>query len=261
MTDFSHLHTFVIPAYKESPYLEGCLQSVTSQTAKSSVLITTATPNPYIQGLADKYGVRVITNPNGGGIGKDWNFAFQQATTPYVTLAHQDDVYAIDFTEKHVTAFEKHKSAKPLMAFSRSTVYKDDVAAVPFKNVVRWLLVMPFHFKRCITSKSIKKSILLFSNSISCPGVCYVKSNLPGFTFDNEAKYILDWKAWYDMSQREGAFIYLNFSSHIHREHAESATSVAGLKTLQEEELSLLTQLWGNTFMPKIITKLLGAAK
>ena len=45
-------HTFVICAYKESPYLEECIQSLMNQRIKSNVIITTSTPNVYIERLA-----------------------------------------------------------------------------------------------------------------------------------------------------------------------------------------------------------------
>ena len=38
-------HTFVICAYKESPYLEECIQSLQAQTVSSQILMVTSTPN------------------------------------------------------------------------------------------------------------------------------------------------------------------------------------------------------------------------
>ena len=35
------IHTFAVCAYKDSPYLEECLRSVTSQTVKSEVICCT----------------------------------------------------------------------------------------------------------------------------------------------------------------------------------------------------------------------------
>ena len=148
------------------------------------------------------------------------------------------------------------------MIFNKSIVYKDEKElSVSYKNILRWLLVFPFHFKRCIVSNAIKKSILLFSNSISCPGIMYVKDNLGNFSFDEQSGYILDWKAWYDMSQMQGSFIYQPEALHIHREHEDSATSTTQVSNLQQEEFELLSAIWGNKFIAKIITRLLLAAK
>ncbi len=255
-------HTFAILAYKESKYLEECIQSVLKQTVPSEVFIATSTPNNYISTLAQKYKLPLHVNPNGGSIGKDWNFGFNRAATDCVTITHQDDIYLPTFAEDALRVVEQHHDTNPLMVFNKSIVYKGDKeVGVSFKNIIRWLLIFPFHFKRCISSIGLKKSVLYFSNSISCPGVFYVKRNLPGFSFHEQEKYILDWRAWYDMACRKGSFIYLDKVLHIHREHEESATSSTQLEILQQEERKLLTEIWGNTFMPKIITCLLKLAK
>ena len=50
--DINTNHTFAICAYKESPYLEECIQSLMNQTVKSDILIATATPSKYIDDIA-----------------------------------------------------------------------------------------------------------------------------------------------------------------------------------------------------------------
>ena len=67
-------HTFIICAYKESPYLDKCIQSLLNQTVKSNIVMYTSTPNDYIQDIADKYAIDLYSK-NGGSIGKDWNNA------------------------------------------------------------------------------------------------------------------------------------------------------------------------------------------
>ena len=47
-------HTFAICAYKESQYLEECIQSLKKQTVKSNIIMCTSTPNDYIKDLAKK---------------------------------------------------------------------------------------------------------------------------------------------------------------------------------------------------------------
>ena len=49
------IHTFVVLAYKESEYLEDCIQSVLNQSYKSEVVIATTTDNDYIRNMAKKY--------------------------------------------------------------------------------------------------------------------------------------------------------------------------------------------------------------
>ena len=53
MKQNNNLHTFVICAYKESPYLEECIKSLKKQTLKSEIIISTSTPNDLIKKLAE----------------------------------------------------------------------------------------------------------------------------------------------------------------------------------------------------------------
>ena len=50
-------HTFAVCAYKSSPYLRECLESVTHQTTETNVIIATSTPTASIRTLADEYKV------------------------------------------------------------------------------------------------------------------------------------------------------------------------------------------------------------
>ena len=255
-------HTFVVLAYGASPHLEACIQSIAAQTTQSRVCITTSSPNGHISELAEKYKIPVLVNTRGGSIGKDWNFGFAAATTPYVTLAHQDDLYLPEFVERCLEGFDRADGNRPLLAFTRSQIlHGERLLTFPLKNIVRLILILPFHFKRAIASKFWKRFILRFSNSISCPGVMYAKYHLDGFSFDERCRYILDWKAWLEMSSREGAFVYIPAALHIHREHPESATGSTALEVLQQEELALLTEIWGSESVPRLLVKLLRHAK
>ena len=84
-------HTFVICAYKESPYLEECVQSLLKQTVTSKIIIYTSTPNQAIQSIADKYSLEVFTK-KGGSIGKDWNNARSFVETNQKALAALPDL-------------------------------------------------------------------------------------------------------------------------------------------------------------------------
>ena len=68
-------HTFVICAYKESPYLDECINSLLKQTIKSRIIIETSTPNDYINNYVKKYDLELFVNDD-GGLAKDWNFGF-----------------------------------------------------------------------------------------------------------------------------------------------------------------------------------------
>ena len=92
-------HTFVVCAYKENPYLEGAVLSLKNQTVPCEVVVSTSTPCGYIEGICAKHGVGLVVNPVRDSAGVDWNFGYDQARTPLVTIAHQDDQYEPMFLE------------------------------------------------------------------------------------------------------------------------------------------------------------------
>ena len=49
MSNFDH--TFVICAYKESPYLEECILSLKQQVKKTKIIMVTSTPNELISSM------------------------------------------------------------------------------------------------------------------------------------------------------------------------------------------------------------------
>ena len=109
-------HTFAICAYKESPYLEECILSLKNQTVKSNIIMATSTPNEWIQGLAEKYEIPLYINTGEGGIAQDWNFAYRQAKTDYITIAHQDDIYEPNYLKMIFGELKKGKD--PIVVFT-----------------------------------------------------------------------------------------------------------------------------------------------
>ena len=55
-------HTFVICAYKESPYLEECIQSLKKQEKASELLLVTSTPCEYIENICNRHEVPMKVN-------------------------------------------------------------------------------------------------------------------------------------------------------------------------------------------------------
>ena len=116
--------TAVICAYKECPYLEESIKSLVSQTVRPNVLISTSTPNDYIQNLADKYGIEVRVNHDGGQI-KDYNFAMRQCMTPLGMLSHQDDLLDKHYIERCLE--ELNKAKKPIIACTNYLEMHNDI--------------------------------------------------------------------------------------------------------------------------------------
>ena len=100
------LHSFAILAYKDSPFIEECILSLINQTVKSDIYIATSTPSEFLTQLAEKFELKIFVTEPGKGIAHDWNFSLKQATTKYLTLAHQDDIYLPNYTENCIKQAE-----------------------------------------------------------------------------------------------------------------------------------------------------------
>ena len=217
-------HTFAVCAFRESPYLEDCIHSVLNQTVKSNVCIVTSTPNQYIASLAEKYGLSVIVNSGEKGIAADWNYAVSCAETHLVTIAHQDDIYCKEFTERVLNAISRCK--RPLIAFTDYYELREDSIVrsnklLRVKRLLLMLLRIPVLWKSCF----IRRRILSMGSAICCPSVTLVKKNLDMPVFENNMKSNIDWQAWEKISKQKGEFVYISKPVMMHRIHQSSTTS------------------------------------
>ena len=243
-------HSFIICAYKESPYLEECIKSLKWQTPASNIIITTSTPNEYIQSLADKYSIQMIENCGEHGIAGDWNFALKTAETKLVTIAHQDDVYLPMYTQ--IMIDEINKAEKPLFFSSAYGELRgsDYVASNRLLNIKKLMMMPISSFPH---SKNIRRMVLSFGNPICCPSVTYVKDNKEFELFSNGYKSNLDWQQWEKLSKKDGSFVYYGKPLMLHRIHEDSETSkVIGSDGRKNEDYQMFLNFW-----PKQIAKIL----
>ncbi len=239
-------HTFIIPAYKDSVFLEDCIKSLKRQTVPGNIIITTSTPSDFIAGIAREYNIEMRINIQRGGIAGDWNFGLSVAKTKLVTIAHQDDVYDKNFLDAVLQKW--NCTDQNVLIFF--TDYDEIIDGAIRKNslnlIIKKILLFPFIFQSCIHSKFFKKFPLLFGNPICCPSVTYNIEELADFTFLSEYAYNLDWSAWLELSRRDGAFVRINKKLMKHRLHHGSETSKQ-LKTdiRKKEELKIFETIWG----------------
>ena len=246
-------HTFVIPAYKESPYLEACIQNLLAQTHKSEIIICTSTPSAYLKNLADKYQLSYLINPlDKGSIAIDWNFALAQAKTKYATIAHQDDIYHPDYTKSLMRHLQKDENVT--IAFTNySDLVNGKLISGSLNKFVKQVLLSPFLIKTNINHPFVKKMVLSFGSPICCPTVTYHKEKISGFKFSDEYVVALDWYAWLQLAKMKGSFLYVNKDLVKHRIHLESETT-AQLSNgkRKKEEQQILQIIWGKR-LAKII--------
>lgn len=260
MSEIWQEHTFAVCAYKESEYLEECVKSLLMQRLPSNILLTTSTPNQHIKRIAEKYKLPLFINEGEGGIARDWNFAYHQAGTPYVTLAHQDDIYHPDYTLHVKKAMEKKKY--PLIFFCNYFELRDGEYV---KNntllKVKRMLSAPLKVGALQNSRLLRRRLLGLGNYICCPSVTYAKRNLPQTIFKTGFRSNVDWEAWEKISRLEGSFVYDKGYLMAHRIHEESETSsVINGTGRREEDLEMLGRFWPER-VAKIIERAYGAGE
>ncbi len=237
-------HVFVICAYKESPYLEECIQSLMKQSIPVKILLATSTPNGHIQGLCEKYHISCVVNKGKSGLASDWNFAYKLAKADYVTLAHQDDLYEPDYARTVIHTLKKSKH--PLIAFTDYYEYRSGQKVCDNRNlkIKRWML-FGLRFPLLQQSRFIRRRILSFGNPICCPAVTYARKNLPKTLFQCDFASNTDWQTWEALSKRRGGFIYIPKVLMGHRIHSASTTTeIIGDQRRQKEDIEILKKFW-----------------
>ena len=246
------MHTFVICAYQESPYLEECVDSLLGQTMKSRVLIATSTDNAYIRRIAAERGLEVRLSGRPSDIAGDWNYAYRQAETKYVTIAHQDDIYDPDYATTAVSMMEQRK--RPLLFFSDYYEIRDGEKIYSNTNLrIKKALLLPMLVPFFSGSRGMKRRILSLGNPICCPSVTFARENLPYAMFRKGMKSNIDWEAWAAAADMKGDFVYAPTPLMGHRIHRDSTTTdiiESSLRT--QEDLYMLKKFWPDPVAERI---------
>ena len=249
-------HTFVIVAYKEYDFLEECIKSLKDQSVTSEILISTSTPSQFLERIASKYKISLRVNEKSEGIASDWSFAYNQAKTRYVTLAHQDDLYLPDYTKTCLARAEKFPNN--LITFTDyNELFINKLRHNNLNLIIKRIILFPFYvWKKNISSPFWKSKMLLFGSPICCPCVIYNKKNIGDFEFDISFLIGLDWEAWIRLSRMNGDFIYIKKRLMTHRIHEESETTM-GIKSnrRRNEDIILFKRLWPEPLV-RILSKL-----
>lgn len=237
-------HTFIVLAHGESPFLEECIISLMNQRIKSEIVVSTSTPNDFINKIIEKYQLPMMVNKNVGGITEDWNFGLKCCETKYCTLAHQDDIYNPDYLSTHIN----YLSNDFLIMFTNYDDVNEELNRIGrVSKLIKNLQLSPFWLKKEIYSTLLRKLILRFGNPIACPGVIYNLDNLQGFSFDSRFTNNLDWYAWLQLCEREGSFIFVPRKLFIHRIHSRSTSSKSiSNKFKMVEDTELFKLMWPN---------------
>ncbi len=239
-------HTFIILAYKKSPYLESCILSLLKQTLSSHIIISTSTPSAFISKLAKKYNLP-ITIGSGGGIAADWNHAYNHCQTKYLTLAHQDDIYLPNYLKECLDIASKNN----LVIFTNYSEIneKGEVKKTNKNLVLKRIMLFPFYLKQNIYSHHTKRLLIAFGNPFCCPSAFFNHEKIGKFGFKTNSNYVVDWDAWLRLSKKSGGLAYNKNILMHHRIHRGSETSLQITNQNRfKEEKEFFSQMWPKWF-------------
>ena len=252
-------HTWIICAYKESPYLEDCIRSLRNQTEKSGIRIATSTPNEHILSLARKYGLEVSVNGGPAGISGDWNFALSIGKTELLTIAHQDDLYEPEYTAEMLNRINRAKS--PILYFTDYGELREG-RKVQKNRLLRIKRFLLFPISLLPENRIARRCSLAFGNAICCPSITYCKSVIGENPFSDHFRSNLDWELTEKLSLRKGSFVYNPHLSMYHRIHEDSTTSgIIGEHQRTLEDYEMMKKFWPDWFAKRLSKLYAGAEK
>jgi hypothetical protein len=238
-------HSFIVPAYGVSPHLPACLASLRDQTVPSRIVVTTSTPSAALEAMVSAAGVDLVVNSVSAGAASDWTFALRQGSTPWVTLAHQDDRYRPAYTERCLAAADDAPDSLIVFTdYDEETA--DGVRAFALNLSIKRLLLRPaFLGARSIRSQGARRRLLALGCPIPCPTVMFNRDRLAAFGFDPAYTVNMDWDAWLRLAALPGAFTRVADRLVVHRIHADSETTaaIAGRRR-QDEDRRIFDRLW-----------------
>lgn len=242
-------HTFAVCAYKESPYLRECIESLLAQRTNSNIIITTSTDCEYIRQIADDYKLPVFVNDGESGIAGDWNFAYSASKTKLVTLAHQDDRYAPGYVDDMLEKLNRAKH--PLIYCTGYNELRNGKIVEKSKMLsIKRLMLTPLKPRWTHGKKFFKRLVIAFGNPIACWSVCYVKQNLPKKVFVSKFRSNLDWEEWEKLSRQKGEIVYSSKRLTYHRVHEGSETSntINNGNIRAKEDFAMFKKFWSHRF-------------
>jgi hypothetical protein len=239
-------HTFAIPVYRAAPNLAALIESLRAQSGvRSEILLTSSTPSAELDAVARRYSLPLHINPQRIDIAADWNFAFGAAQTEFVTLAHQDDLFAPAYVAQLAGALRRHPGA--MLAFCDYSEHTP-LGARPSNinlRIKRALRRLAFGAHECITEPRQKVRLLALGNPICCPSVMLNRAALVDFHFPAGFQTNLDWMAWLELARKPGGFVYVHERLVSKGVHAGSETTATIANRARErEDRAIFDALW-----------------
>jgi hypothetical protein len=161
----------------------------------------------------------------------------------FVTLAHQDDVYAADFVAETVIAMTSFDGVLCFTGYQEV----DDAGAPKSSKISRvkhLIELVTLGGTRCVRGLRLR-AFLSFGNPLPCSSVTFDRSRLEGFTFSDRFASNLDWDAWWRLMKAGRTFVRVP-ARLVGRRHNQLTTTAGHLKdgTRRREDLIMFRRLW-----------------
>lgn len=249
------IHTFVICAYKQSPYLVRCIESCLEQKSvrnnQSKIIVYSSTPNAFLSEICQKYSLDLFIGER-KSIGSDWNQALKKIETKYATIVHQDDIYFEEYGSLIIDRFLHDKNTNIVFT---DYVECDMHNKIKSQNLNLKIKRIGLNFLSLTKTKWIQRKIYGLGNFICCPAVSYNMESLAQyhFEFNEDLKMVVDWDAWERIMKYPGNISYVKAKSMAHRIHNESETTVNTQDHNREKEELMMFERYWPLFFAKIL--------
>lgn len=233
--------TFAIPCYNSNiNYLNKAIKSVRSQTLACWKLIIVdgnEGGQPILKSIVfneKDERISYIYNDIDRTMAGNWNFAFNVASTDFVTLLHDDDYLASNYVEE---------MTKLINSEPNSSMYFCDVSLVnELGNTVTTLADNIKKFikpKKSIMSLQGDKGLasLLKGCFIFCPTCCYKKSDISDSPFSSRWRMVTDFQMYFDLLLQGKVLTGSNKKLYFYRRHKSNQTVLLtkNFKRFEEE--------------------------
>ncbi|HEY0142006.1 MAG TPA: glycosyltransferase [Thermoanaerobaculia bacterium] len=251
--------TIAVPTFNGARFLSETLASLRSQTLPPAdlVVLDDASSDDSAAVAASMPEVRVIRSAERRGLAANWNAALALCETPYLVLAHQDDVYEPRFAETLVAALEAH----PRAAAAHCKASTIDEHGRPFTHPAGLYKERFWPRDAAIVERepAAELAILRQGNYVIAPSAILRMSIVRQLgPFDTRYAFVTDWEYWLRASLAGHTLVGVVERLVRFRRHEATATrdSERSLRRY-EEELELLLSLPAPTSLRPLENNLL----
>lgn len=219
--------TFAIPCRNGRRHLRALLESLLAQTRHDFdlLLVDDASSDGSVELARAVAGDRIAIHRNDRplGIGGNWNRCIELAATPFVCLAHQDDVYGRDYAARMVAAL----AARPDAGMAHCRARAMDADGRPLASPAERY---KDHFWREDpgTDRAAHYHRLFRGNFVVCPSMMFRTAAVRAAGgFRTDLHFALDWEFAFRLLRAGFGIVDVPEALVRYRRHAAAATAAA----------------------------------